>query len=101
MEPKATTIQYRRRRATGTLTLSGAVDIFEVQRLHGAAMRAMNDVKSEEVVLDITGMEQADLSILQVLISLRQSLEATGRVLRLSAIPGSIVQSLAQHDLEL
>jgi anti-anti-sigma regulatory factor len=72
-------MNYRRRGTSGTLKLRGIVDIFEAGVLHTTALSALHDEKATTVRVDLTEVERLDVSALQILLALKQSIEASGR----------------------
>lgn len=100
MDTIPTQTNYHRRGNVGTLTLGGAIDIFEAQSVHQTAMRALNDAKAASVTIHLEQVERLDVAILQILLSLRYSLEASGRTLQISA-PKRVDDAVAQLGMAL
>ena len=78
-ESNATEITYARRGAMGTLTMRGALDIFEAERLCAVATRALQDIKATTVQLNCSAVDRLDISTLQVLLALKRDLQFAGR----------------------
>jgi anti-anti-sigma factor len=96
-----TAITLKRRGSAGTLTLSGVVDIFEAERLHAHAQRAIKDAKVQTLHLDLAQTERLDASAVQVLCALKHSLEASGRTLVLDAASHRMADFLGKLGVAL
>lgn len=94
-------VSYRRRGDTGTLKLCGIADIFEAESVHAAALRALNDEKAASVLVNLEQVERMDVAILQILLSLRHSLDASQRTLTLTAKPDRVANILTELALTL
>ena len=70
---------YERREREGTLTLTGAVDIFEAALVHAAARSALDDLQAIAICVNIAGAHRFDLSAIQLLLALRRDVRASGR----------------------
>ena len=86
--------QYKRQGEAGILALHGAVDIFEAQAVHAAALEALAD-HTAVVRLDSADAQRLDLSALQVLAALRRDLEAAGRNLHVSSPEAAVRAGLS------
>jgi anti-anti-sigma regulatory factor len=67
----------------GVLTLTGVIDIFEADSFHAVATQAADD-PAPIVRVDLSRADQLDISALQILCSLRRTLEASGRSMLVS-----------------
>ena len=70
---------YERREREGTLTLAGAVDVFEAALVHAAVQTASDDLQAIAIYVDLAGVERLDLSAIQLLLALRREVQASGR----------------------
>ena len=100
METSSPVVQYRRRGASGTLSLGGIVDIFEAQSVHAAALAAWKDAKASSLKIDLSQLEQVDIAILQILENLRHCLDRDQRPFQIIAAP-SITQFAKPFGLTL
>ncbi len=84
--------QYERQGEEGILALHGAVDIFEAQAVHAAALETLAD-HAVTVRLDSADAQRLDLSALQVLVALRRDLEAASRSLHVSGLEAAAARA--------
>jgi anti-anti-sigma regulatory factor len=90
-----TNITYQRRKQGGALTLTGVVDIFEAESLHAAAARALKDLKTDALTIDLARLERLDVAALQILLALRSDFCATGRRISFCNTPAAVEATLA------
>ena len=74
-----------------TLRLTGVVDIFEAQALHGAAMTA--HAAGTAVILSAASLAALDTSTTQILLALKRALAAGGRTLRVDGAPEGVLEA--------
>ena len=99
MASKQKNISYRRQGETGTLTISGVVDIFEAAALHSEAKRALADDKAVSIRIAADGAERIDMSAMQILLALRNGVEAGGRKFVVENLPASAVRRFEQTGI--
>ena len=99
MNDQSATIQYQRRGDTGTLRLTGVIDIFEVGALHEAALKALADEKAQNLRIQAADAERMDLTAAQMLVALRREVVAKGRTFALDNAPENLKQTLAWVSL--
>lgn len=74
------------------LTLPARCTLVEIAELHGTLSRALSD-GAEDLRIDAGAVEEADLSLLQLLIATGRSLDGTGRALEI--VPSQALRALA------
>ena len=73
------TVTYEKEQAQGTLTLQGTVDIFEAAMLYETVKHIASDHEAVSVCVDFTNAKRLDISAIQLLLTLRNELEANRR----------------------
>ena len=66
---------------TREITFGGALNIREAPRLHAEILAAM--ASGEALVIDVSGVTEADVSFVQLLLAARRSADAQGKPLTL------------------
>jgi anti-anti-sigma regulatory factor len=80
------------------LRLSGAVDIFEAQVLHGAATTAY--AAGGPVTVRAEALESVDTSTTQILLALKRALGAGGRAFRMTDAPAGVLETWRRLALD-
>ena len=92
-------IEVFRTETEWSITLSGAIDIFEAQTLHATALEAASQAPAVTVRLD--AVRSVDASSTQVLIALTRALAASGRLARLEGVPPAVETGWRLAGLDL
>jgi len=90
---------YQRQKQDGAITLRGVVDIFEASSLHAEMQRALSDVEASNISVDLARVERLDVAALQVLIAMRNDLEAAGRTFTLCNTPPAAAKMAVELGL--
>ncbi|MCW3058599.1 MAG: hypothetical protein JWQ02_420 [Capsulimonas sp.] len=78
-------VAYRRRGAAATLTLNGAIGMFEAAAFHEGAQKALADTPASTVTVELAAADRLDLSAFQILHALRRDLAKNGRTAIIAA----------------
>jgi len=70
---------YRRQGAKGCLKLGAIADISEAQLLYTASRQALADEKATTMLVDLSQVETLDISAMQILLALKNDVQASGR----------------------
>lgn len=70
---------------SGEIRFAGRCTVAEAPETHRELLRALNG--AEDLVIDLRGVERADLAFIQLLLSLRKSAVAMGKAVRLASQP--------------
>ena len=92
-------VEVLRTESEWSITLSGAIDIFEVQTLHAAALEAA--AQAPAVLVRLDAVQSVDASSTQVLIALTRAFAANGRIARLEGLPPAIETGWRLAGLDL
>lgn len=98
MSESLETMLYSRRGGTGTVHLRGVIDIFEARQLHTLALQAFQDARAQKIRVNMSSVERLDISALQILLALKQDLQAEGRSFSLDAVPNILHDTLRHVD---
>ena len=90
---------YRRQKNTGTVTISGVVDIFEAEALKSVSLKALEDENATSVVVNLAKLVRLDVAALQVLLALETDVAASGRTCVFRNPPAVFEQTLANLGL--
>lgn len=88
-DPNAQTWSFLPGSAPGTASLAGEIDFSVTPKVRGELMRLI-EAGSQEIVLDLSGLDYIDSSGLALLIEARKILLESGRALRIAAISSQV-----------
>jgi anti-anti-sigma factor len=92
---------YHRSGSTGTLKLSGSIDINIAGGLNDLARRALADAKAKSICLELSQVEHFDVSALQVLCALARDVRVSGRSFHTTGMPTRLAEELGRIGITL
>lgn len=94
------TLEPKLQASTLSLELSGTVLLEDVISFNDVLRQHSKTPGIKQLVLDLSGVKEMDISALGVLVSLNTSMQRYGRRLVLQRTPGEVAKLLEQAEIE-